>query len=131
MGKRYVKDFEIVGDKQAVFNEVSKYLVSEGYEYREFEGEKVFKKGKGLMTGPTFIRLSCSGDLVRLEAWMKMAILPGVYVGETDLDGFMGAAAKGPLITRVKKIEGYLATQGRELGVPSRPQQPPAAPQQR
>ena len=105
---RYIKDFRVAASPDTIFGAVYPYLMSEGYEYIQYENENVFKKGKGLMTGPTFIKLSFAGNAVRLEAWMKYALFPGVYVGELGLTGFVGAAVKGPLKRRVAQIEAMI-----------------------
>lgn len=39
---------------------------------------------------------------------MKYALLPGVYVGELGLTGFVGAAVKGPLKRRVAQVEAMV-----------------------
>ena len=105
---RYRKDFPLTISPDAIFQTVYQYLIFEGYEYLQYDHENVFKKGMGLMTGPTFLKLSFSEHTVRLEAWMKYALLPGVYVGEIGLTGFVGAAVKGPLKRRVAQIEAIL-----------------------
>lgn len=105
---RYSKDFPLKTSPDAIFQTVYQYLITEGYEYIQYDHENVFKKGKGLMAGPTFLKLSFSESTVRLEAWMKYALLPGVYVGELGLTGFVGAAVKGPLKRRVARIETIL-----------------------
>lgn len=106
---RYVKDFAPIAQPDPLFKAVHTYLSSEGYEYREYKGENVFKKGKGLMMGPTFIKLSFSPSATRVEAWMKYALLPGVYVGEIGLKGMTGGAVKGLLKQRVARIEAMIA----------------------
>lgn len=105
---RYIKEFQVATTPDTIFNTVYQYLLSEGYEYIRYENENVFQKGKGIWTGPTFIKLSFSKSAVRLEAWMKYALLPGVYVGEMGLTGFVGAAVKGPLKRRVSQIEAMI-----------------------
>ena len=42
---RYIRDFMIKTDPQPVLAAVFNYLQSEGYEYTELNGEKVYKKG--------------------------------------------------------------------------------------
>ncbi|MBQ8827552.1 MAG: hypothetical protein IJZ90_00220, partial [Clostridia bacterium] len=105
---RYIKDFQISVSQDMLFNKIYSYLMSEGYDYIEYDSESVFKKGKGIVNGPTFIKLSFGANSVRLEAWLKYALLPGVYVGEIGLKGFVGAAAKGPLKLRVAQIENMI-----------------------
>lgn len=138
---RTIKDFSFNGNADGLFSEIHNYLISEGYEYLVFEGEQVFKKGHGLATGPTFIKVSSSGGIVRLEAWMKYAVLPGVYASEIDLDSFVGSAVKGPVRKRFAWIEQLLLQHGAQPAqqgyfqqpyTPVQQQQPyaPAQPQQ-
>lgn len=128
---RTIKDFSFNGNTDGLFGEIHNYLISEGYEYLVFEGEQVFKKGHGLATGPTFIKVSSSGGIVRLEAWMKYAVLPGVYASEIDLDSFVGSAVKGPVRKRFAWIEQLLLQRGAQLLQQGYFQQPyaPAQPQ--
>ena len=114
---RYINEISCLNPGEALFGEIHNYLFSEGYEYINYENEFVFKKGKGLMTGPTFIKVSFSPVSVRIEAWMKFAILPGVYAGELGLTGFVGAAVKGPLKKRVAYIENMIGRYAFNAGV--------------
>ena len=102
---RTVQVFPMAYFPDALFNEIHAYLLSEGYEYIQYENENVYKKGKGLAMGPTFFKISYQNNAVYLEAWLKFAVLPGVYAGESGLDGLMGAAVKGPLKQRFAYIE--------------------------
>ena len=105
---RYVNILPLQAPPEALFNAIHAYLTSEGYEYRQYKNENVFKKGMGLMAGPSFIKVSFSQNTVMVEAWMKFALLPGVYMGEMDLTGFTGAAVKGPLKKRVAQVEAMI-----------------------
>ena len=67
------------------------FFLKEGFEVANVKGEIVWKKGVGMMTAPQFVKLVYGGGKVHIEAWLKYAILPGVYAGEMGLDGFMGA----------------------------------------
>lgn len=106
---RYIRDFMIKTDPQPVLAAVFNYLQSEGYEYTELDGEKVYKKGKGLVTGPSIFKIYQYGAAIRLETWMKYAIAPGLYVGELDTTGFVGSALKGPWKNRIAHIEHLLS----------------------
>lgn len=106
---RYIKDFQTNVDPQAVHSAVNQYLQSEGYEYINYDGENVFKKGNGVWANPTFFKFSYSGNVVRMETWMKYAFFPGVYVGELGVDGFVGCAVKGPWKNRIRNLEDILA----------------------
>ena len=109
---RYIKDFQINVDPQKVHATINNYLQKEGYEYIHYDGENVFKKGKGFMSNPTFFKFSYSGNMVRMETWMKYAFFPGVYLGELGVDGFVGCAVKGSWKNRIKNIENILADLG-------------------
>lgn len=106
---RYIKDFQTNSEPQTVHSVVNQYLQSEGYEYINYDGENVFKKGNGVWSNPTFFKFSYSGNMVRMETWMKYAFFPGVYVGELGVTGFVGGAVKGPWKKRINKLEGILS----------------------
>ena len=127
---RTIKEFYFNGNAEALFNEVHSYLLSEGYKYIDFKGEYLFKKGSGLMTGPSFIKITVSGYSARLEGWMKYAILPGVYAGEIDLDSFVGSAVKGPLKKRYATIEQMIYRYSAAPAYAQPQYQPPVAPVQ-
>lgn len=106
---RYSKSFQTSVDPQAVHSVVNQYLQSEGYEYINYDGENVFKKGKGVWANPTFFKFSYSGNMVRMETWMKYAFFPGVYIGELGVDGFVGFAVKEPWKKRIRNLESILS----------------------
>lgn len=105
---RYIKDFQVNADPQTVHYTMDQYLQQEGYEYISFDGENVFKKGDGFLTNPSFFKFSYTGNTVRMETWMKYAFLPGVYIGELGVDGFVGCAVKGTWKKRISYIENVL-----------------------
>ena len=84
------------------------YLSKEGFKQKLYKGEAVWKKGNGLLTAPQFIKISSLQGHVHLEAWIKQAILPGVYVGEMGLDGAYGFAIKKVLKDRVDALARLL-----------------------
>lgn len=107
---RYIKDFIVNADFQAVHSAVNRYLQSEGYEYINYDGENVFKKGQGVWSNPTFFKFSYAGNMVRMETWMKYAFFPGVYVGELGVTGFVGSAMKGPWKKKISYLENMLSS---------------------
>ena len=127
---RTVKYFQMAYLPETLFNDIYSYLMSEGYEYIQYNNENVFKKGKGLMMGPTFIKVSFQDNVVCLEAWLKFAILPGVYAGESGLGGLVGAAVKGPLKNRVAYIESMIQQYAGSPMPDPAAYYPPAAPVQ-
>ena len=94
---RHIQDFRLQEPPEQSFAAIHKHLTDNGYEYRNFEGEMVFKKGNGWLMAPTIVKLTYGPDRVRLEAWIKFAILPGVYAGEMGRHGYVGCLAKGPM----------------------------------
>lgn len=106
---RYIKDFQTNANPQAIQSAINQYLQSEGYEYINYDGENVFKKGKGVWTHPSFFKFSYSGNMTRMETWMKYAFFPGVYIGELGTDGFVGCAVKGPWKKRISNLEDILS----------------------
>ena len=101
---RYIRDFRLQAPPEQSFAAIHQYMTANGFEYTNFEGENVFKKGTGWVTAPQIIKVSYGPDRVRLEGWIKYAVLPGVYAGELGWDGFVGCAGKGPM----KKAYAYI-----------------------
>ena len=112
---KYVKVFQFNADANILFNQINNYLVSEGYEYIQYDGESVFKKGKGMLSNPTYFKFIFEGYTVRFETWMKYALLPGVYVGELGTTGFVGSAAKGVWKKRIAEVETIILQYGYEI----------------
>lgn len=113
---RYIRQFRISDTSRIPYAHINQFLIAEGYEPVVFEGENVYKKGKGILTGPSFFKIHMvAPDVLNLEVWMKYAILPGVYVGEIDLDSFLGWAVKGPLKRRAGYLEGIFLNIGTPL----------------
>lgn len=116
---RYICDFIMEQNQQEFFNHAHQLLTSMGYEYVNFKGEEVFKKGNGWISAPTFFKITYSGTTVRIQAWLKTALLPGVYVGEHGIDGVWGFAVKEILKGRVGQLEQLIMSMGaRPLGTP-------------
>ncbi|MBQ8752101.1 MAG: zinc ribbon domain-containing protein [Clostridia bacterium] len=109
---RTVKEFAYMGAPEALFTVMHQYLTSKGYEYRLFKEELLFKKGVGFWVAPRFIKISFAPGRIRLEGWIKMAALPGVYYGESDLEGFVGIAAKAPAKTDLAQLEAMIQQSG-------------------
>ena len=112
---RYINNFQITGDTNALVSSLNNYLASEGYKYENFKGEDVFKKGTGFLSCPTFFKLVLQGSTLHLETWMKYAIFPGVFIGEFGVTGFVGSAAKFPWKKRITTIESMIKQFGYEM----------------
>lgn len=109
---RYIKDFQYSGSPQMLFDSVYNFLSSEKFEYQDFDGENVFKKGEGFLVSPCFFKLTFSAGLIRLETWSKYTIIPGVFVGEFGTTGFVGSAVRGPWLKRLATVESIIASLG-------------------
>lgn len=105
---RYVRDFNGTVKPEILFNEINQYLVREGYTYKTYKGENLFKKGTGMLSAPSFIKVTLTNAGARVEAFIKTAIIPGVYVGESGLESSYGALPKTVLKTRVEVVEGII-----------------------
>ncbi len=126
---RYISEFRMEQNRQQFFDNAFHTLTQMGYEYVDFEGEKVFKKGNGWVSAPTFFKLSYTESTVRIEAWMKTAILPYVYCGESGIDGFWGFAVKDVLKGRVRQLEQMIVSMGATpLGILTAQNTQPSAP---
>lgn len=108
MGKRFVADFQTNQTDEAIQYIVTDFLTREGFVYTDYKGELVWKKGTGMLTAPQFIKVWSQNGYVHLEAWLKQAILPGVYCGEMGLTGFYGFAIKKVLKDRVDMLTSFL-----------------------
>lgn len=87
-----------------LFDDIEDYLVENGFTCYD-EDENVWKKGMGWLTGPQFIQFDVRRGELRLQAWIKFALLPGVYFGEMGITGFFGFIPKRMLKARVDEIE--------------------------
>lgn len=103
---RYSVDLPITKPYAEIERRIEDYLQGENFKPIDRGGGKYWKKGLGLTLGPQFVKLTKGdGATARLEAWIKFALLPGVYVGEMGIRGAMGAIPKKKLRTRVEEIE--------------------------
>ncbi len=109
---RYESNFVISQPPAAVFNMIRGFLQAEGYEYTVYGDEQLFKKGVGVVAAPSFIAVTFPGNTVKIQALIKFAVLPGVYAGEMNLEGFTGIAVKQPLKARVEYIERMILSTG-------------------
>lgn len=109
---RYTNIFNFYGDPRPLMDAIGMFLTSEGYTYKIKNNEGVFQKGNGILMGPTFIKIQPSQGQMMVQAWMKYALLPGVYFGEIDLASPIGFAVREPLKNRVSYIENMIIQAG-------------------
>lgn len=105
---RYIRDFQGPVKPEMLFGEINQYMAREGYTYKTYKGENLFKKGTGMLSAPTFIKVTLTNAGARVEAFIKTAIIPGIYVGESSFESSYGALPKSVLKTRVEVVENII-----------------------
>lgn len=123
--KRFETDFIINQPNEFVRFIVQDFFDKEGFTYTEYKGEYVWKKGNGWVTAPQFIKVDYLNGQIHIEAWLKTALLPGVYVGEMDLKGGYGILLKKEL---QKSVDALIALLQQPVNQPA--YAPNGAPQQ-
>ena len=105
---RYVNVIASPVDPNAFTQPISDFMVKEGFNLVNYKGTMLWKKGHGIMTAPQYLGIFYGPDFVRVEAFIRYALLPGVYVGEMGITGTFGAFPKSMLKKRVAQIEQYI-----------------------
>lgn len=100
---RYSKNIPTDESPELLAEAITNYLVQEGF--KKMDAGNVWKKGMGIMLGPQYVRFEVVPGTLKLEAWIKFALLPGVYLGEMGIDGVIGLIPKRKLKARVEEIE--------------------------
>lgn len=101
---RYQSSIRTDRDPDELADDIEDYLKGEGFSLID-EKENVWKKGMGLMLGPQYLSYEVQPGKLLLDAWIKFALLPGVYMGEMGIDGFFAFIPKSKLKARVRVIE--------------------------
>ena len=101
---RFHQSFPSNRSDQDTLAVAAQYLAQEGFTSVMYRGESVWKKGMGVMAGPQYVKVACQNGQVTLEAWVRFAILPGVYVGELGITGGLAAIPKKLLRDRVRTL---------------------------
>lgn len=84
------------------------YTVNKFKPYK-YMGESWMKLGKGFLAGPQVMRVFVQGNVVTIEAFVRYALLPGVYVGEIELDNsFFLTVPKTALKAKISNLEMQL-----------------------
>ncbi len=102
---RYISEIATTKDINTARFVAEDFFNKEGFTKTNYQGEEVWKKGVGLLTAPQFIKITYTEGKIYLQAWLKFALLPGVYLGEMGITGFFGFALKKMLASRVKTLE--------------------------
>jgi hypothetical protein len=107
---RYVNDISTSKSETEQQEIIESFMKKEGFLKHRYKGEDVWKKGVGLLMAPQFIKTETGSGNVHIEAWIKYALLPGVYVGEMGTSGFFAIIPKGVLKKRVISLETALSS---------------------
>lgn len=104
---RYVKDVDTTKNADDIKAAVESYLVAEGFENAQYNGQQCWKKGHGFIA-PQYVMFEVTEGIVHLEGWIRFALLPGVYMGEMGTEGALGALPKRKLKVRMQELEKLL-----------------------
>ena len=107
---RYLNTLEVKKPAAEVNKLIQDFMNVEGFKLTNYQNETVWKKGVGLLTAPQFMKTTVTDGKVEIQAWIKFALLPGVFVGEMGITGFFGFAIKAVLKGRVQKLQTLLTT---------------------
>lgn len=94
-------------DFEKANNIISNILINKGFKQTNYNGEEVWKKGNGIMTGMQFVKVEFDSNTVVLSAWIQVG-LGNVGGNEMDLTGFVGAVPKKSLMKVLEKIKNSL-----------------------
>ena len=105
---RYVNCIKVPVDPNTLTERITNYMTMEGFKLINYNGQMIWKKGSGWTTGPQYLGILYGSDYVQIDAFIKYALFPGVYIGEMGIDGFFGALPKGLLTKRVRALEAFI-----------------------
>lgn len=108
---RSIMEIPISQPKEFVDLIVNDFFYKEGFKAKFNKGENVWQKGSGWITAPQFIKVGYREGFVLIEAWIKLAILPGVYGRDMDLNGVYGFAIKQSLKNKLNDLAMLLSQQ--------------------
>ncbi|MBN1524934.1 MAG: hypothetical protein JW904_10645 [Spirochaetales bacterium] len=102
---RYLNEITSTKSEKELNELIQSFMAKEGFVQTNYNGENVWKKGMGILTAPQFMTTEVKDKSVKLQAWIKFAILPGVYAGEMGITGFFAFAIKKMLKNRVENLQ--------------------------
>lgn len=107
---RYQKDIITKKRPADIKKIVGGFMAREGFDKVVYEGRETWKKGQGFMISPQFIIIDVENGVIHLEAWIRFALLPGLYFGELGTEGYLGAVPKRKLKARLEELERLLTS---------------------
>lgn len=82
---------------------IASYLKTNGFQLADAE-QNIWKKSS-VFANPLFVRCQVQPQSLTVEAWLRFVLLPGVYLGEYDLEGMFLIVQKRQLKKYVEAIE--------------------------
>ena len=82
---------------------IEQTISSDGFELKDYNGEKVWKKGVGALTAMKYLKFAYTENEIEMSAWIQVG-LGSVGGSEKNLDGFVGALPKKQLKTTLDKL---------------------------
>lgn len=101
---RHQKTLATAHSVEQLSRSLDERLAKLGYKRLDPADQKVWRKG-GFMANPIFIRYEVTPGRLLLEAWVRMVLLPGVYLGEQDLEGMVLIVQKRELRKHLAELE--------------------------
>lgn len=98
---RFAADYAVGKPDEYIRLIAEDYLKKEGFKPVLYKGEWMWKKGEGFLTAPQYVKIAYGAGVVHVEAFLRYAILPGVFVGEMGLNGAWGFLVKDMLRAKV------------------------------
>lgn len=105
---RFIAEYPVGKPDDSIRLTAEDFFRKEGFKPVMYKGVLTWKKGNGLLTAPQYVQVDCKGGVVHIEAFLRVAILPGVYVGEMGLDGAYGFLMKEMLRGKINQLTALL-----------------------
>lgn len=105
---RYINEFTTTKTPDEVGRIIMDFMNVNGFKAYNYKNEQCFKKGMGILTGPQFLKVLMKENIIHIEGWIKLALLPGVYLGEMGTKGFYGIIPKKMLQLNIDILERVL-----------------------
>ena len=103
---RYSNRIE-VKDPNVLTNEIAAFLKGRGFDLKNYNGETVFQKGRGIMTAAQYIVIHYEQNAVIVQAFV------GAFgLSEMGLTGFVACVSKRPLKKTVAALEELIRLKG-------------------
>lgn len=106
---RYFNRFATNLSSEQINAVIDNFYTMNSFKPYGYKGEAWMKLGKGILVAPQIMRATVQENVVTIEAFVRYAILPGVYLGEFELDdSFFLCVPKKALISKLRSLEMQL-----------------------